>query len=65
MSTISINNGYVRVYPLRVDSTPSNYNSFFPERTGNNSLKSTIIYNDNLNEQEILHNKIHKPHHIL
>ena len=44
MSTISIKNDYVRVYPLRVDATPSNYNSVFPERTGNNSLKSTIIY---------------------
>ena len=36
--------------PLTVDATPLNYNSFFPERTGNNSLKSSYINNDNLKE---------------
>ena len=49
ISTISINQNYVRVYPLTVDATPSNCNSFFPERTGNNSLNSSFINNDNLN----------------
>ena len=29
ISTISINKDYVRVYPLTVDATPLNYNSFF------------------------------------
>ena len=37
------------MYLLTVDATPSNYNSIFPERTGNNSLNSTFINNDNLN----------------
>ena len=49
ISTISINKDYVRVYPLTVDATPLNYKSFFPERTGNNSLNSTFINHDNLN----------------
>ena len=47
--TISIQKNYVRVYPLTVDATPLNYNSFFPERTGNDSLNSTFINNENLN----------------
>ena len=49
ISTISNNKDYVRVYPLTVDETPLNYNSFFPERTGNNSLNSTFTNNENLN----------------
>ena len=40
ISTISINNDYVRMYPLTVGATPLNCNSFFPERTGNKSLNS-------------------------
>ena len=48
ISIFSINKDYVRVYPLTVDATPLNYNSFFPERVGNNSLNSTFINNDNL-----------------
>ena len=49
ISTISFNKGYIRVYPLIVDATPSNYNSFFPGRKGKNSLISTFINNDSLN----------------
>ena len=37
------------MYLLTVDATPLNYNSIFPERTGDNSLNSTFINNDNLN----------------
>ena len=37
------------IYPLIGDATLLNYNSFFRERTGNNSLNSTFIINDNLN----------------
>ena len=48
-STIVIDKDYVRVYPLTVDATPLNYNSFLPERTGNNKLNSTFVNNDNLN----------------
>ena len=46
---IFINKDYVRVYPLTVNATPLNYNSFLPERTGNNSSNSTFINNDYLN----------------
>ena len=49
INTISIHKDYVRVYPFTVDTTPLNYNSIFPERTGNSSLNSTFINNDNLN----------------
>ena len=49
ISTISIHKDYVRVYPLTIDATPLNYNSFFPERAGNNSLNSTFINQANLN----------------
>ena len=48
ISTISINKDYNRVYTITVDATPLNCNSFLPERTGNNSLNSTIINHDNL-----------------
>ena len=48
ISTISFHKNYVRVYPLTIDATPLNYNSFFPKRTGNNSLKTTFINQDNL-----------------
>ena len=49
ISTIFIDKDYIEVYPLTVDSTPLNYNSFFPDRAGNNSLNSTFIQKKNLN----------------
>ena len=49
ISTISILKDYVKVYQLTVDATPLNYNSFFPECAGNNSLNSTFIKQDILN----------------
>ena len=48
-STISINKDYIKVSPLTTDVTPLNYNSFLPDRTGNNSLISTLIQHENLN----------------
>ena len=54
ISTISIHKDYVRVYPLTIDATPLNYNSFFPERTGINSLNSTFMNHDNLNRKRNL-----------
>ena len=47
ISTISTHKDYVRVYPLTINRTPSNYNSFFAERTGNNILNSTLKNQDN------------------
>ena len=49
ISTISINKDYVKVYPLSTDATPLNFNSFLPDRIGNNSLNSTLIQQENLN----------------
>ena len=46
---ISIHKDYVKVYPLTIDTTLLNYNSFFPERAGNKSLNSIFIDQDNLN----------------
>ena len=48
VSSISIHKDYVRVNPLTIDATSLNYNSFFPERAGNNSLNSIFINQDNL-----------------
>ena len=49
ISTISFNKDYVKVNPLTTDATPLNYNSFLPDRIGNNSLNSTLIQQENLN----------------
>ena len=47
--TISKNKDYVKIYPLTTDATLLNYNSILPDRTGNNSLNSTVIQQENLN----------------
>ena len=53
LSSQAINTTSIRkdldINPLIGDATLLNYNSFFRERTGNNSLNSTFIINDNLN----------------
>ena len=49
ISTISIVKDYFKVYPLTTHATPLNYNSFLPNRAGNNSLNSTLIQQENLN----------------
>ena len=46
ISKISIHKDCVKVYPLTIDATPSNYNSFFPERAGKNSLNSIFLNQD-------------------
>ena len=66
ISTISINKDYDRVYPLTVDAKPLNCNSFFPEKTGNNSLNSTFINNDNLNgTRNLTQQDIQTPSHFV
>ena len=47
ISTISIHKDYVKVFPLTIDATPLNYNSFLPD-TQNYSLNSTVIHQENL-----------------
>ena len=46
--TISIHKDYVKIYPLTIDATLLNYNSFHPDRIGNNGLNSTLIQQENL-----------------
>ena len=48
ISTISVHEDYVKVFPLTTDATPLNYNSFLPG-TQNNSLNSTVIQQEKLN----------------
>ena len=48
ISTISIDKDYIKVFPLTIDATPLNYNSFLPDRTANSSLNSTLIQQENL-----------------
>ena len=43
ITTVSIKRNCVRINPLTIDATPSNYNSLFTVRTGNNSLLSTFF----------------------
>ena len=63
---MSIHNDFVRGYPLTVDVTPLNYNSFLPERTGNNSLNSTFINHDNLNgTRSLTQQDIQTPSHFV
>ena len=65
ISTISINKHYMRVYPLTTDATPLNYNSFLPDRTGKNSLNSTLIQQENLNgTRNLTQQDIQTPSHF-
>ena len=48
ISTISFHKDSVKITPLSIDATLSNYNTFLPD-TRNNSLNSTVIHNENLN----------------
>ena len=48
IDTISLHPDYVKIIPLTIDATPSNYNTFLPD-TQNNSLNSTVIHHENLN----------------
>ena len=56
ISTISIHKDYVKLFPLTIDATPLNYNSFLPG-TQNNSLNSTVIQQENLNRSQNLTQK--------
>ena len=66
ISTIFNNKDYVRVHPLTGDATPLNYNSILLERTGSNSLNSTFINNDNLNEtRNLTQQDVKTPQHFV
>ena len=51
--------------PLTIDATPLNYNTFLPD-TRNNSLKSTVIHNENLNgTRSLTQQDIQTPSHFI
>ena len=65
ISTISYHRDYVKVIPLTIDATPLNYNTFLPD-TRNNSLNSTVIYDENLNgTRNLTQQDIQTPSHFI
>ena len=65
ISTISIHKDYVKIIPLTIDATPLNYNSFLLDRQ-NNSLKSTVIHQENLNgTKNLTQQDIQTPSHFI
>ena len=65
-STISIHKDYVKLYPLTVDATTLNYNSFFPDSAGNNSINSTFIDQENSNGlRSLTQQNIQTPSHFV
>ena len=65
ISTISFHKDYAKVIPLTIDATPLNYNTFLPD-TRNNSLNSTVIYNENLNgTRNLTQQDIQTPSHFI
>ena len=51
--TISLHPDYKKIISLTTDATPLNYNSILPD-TQNNSLNSTVINHENINEKRNL-----------
>ena len=49
IGTISIHKDYLKIFPLTIDATPLNHNSFLPDRRQNNSLNSTLVQQKKLN----------------
>ena len=65
ISTISFHKDYIKVTPLTIDATSLNYNTFLPD-TRNNSLNSTVIHNENLNEaRNLTQQDIQRPSHFI
>ena len=63
--TISFHRDYIKVIPLTIDATPSNYITFLPD-TRNNSLNSTVIHNENLNgTRNLTQQDIQTPSHFI
>ena len=67
ISTISIHKDYVKIFPLTIDATSLNYNSFFlPDRRQNNSLNSTHVQQQNLNgTRNLTQQDIQTPSHFI
>ena len=65
ISTIFINKDSVKIYPLTIDATLLNYNSFLLDRLGNNSLNSTLIQQENLyGTRNLTQQDIQTPSHV-
>ena len=55
-----------KVFPLTIDATPLNYNSFLPDRRQNNSLNSTLVKQENLNgTRSLTQQDIQTPSHFI
>ena len=66
IGTISIHKDYVKVFPLTIDATLLNYNSFLPDRRQNNSLNSTLGQHENLNgTRNLTKQDIQTPSHFI
>ena len=66
INLFSIHKNYIKIYPIAVDATPLNYNSFFPDRAGNNSPNSTFIEQENLNgTRNLSQQDIQTPSHFV
>ena len=65
ISTISMNKDSVKIYPLTIDATLFNYNSFLLNRLGNNSLNSTLIQHENFyGTRNLTQQEIQTPSHV-
>ena len=65
ISTISFHKDYIKVTPLTIDATPLDYNTVLPD-TQNNSIKSTVIHNENLNgTRNLTQQDIQTPSHFI
>ena len=66
INTISIHKDNVKVIQFTIDATALNYNSFLPDRRGNNSLNSNIVQQENLNgTRNLTKQDIQTPSHFL
>ena len=66
ISTISIHKDYLKKFPLTIDATLLNYNSFLPIRRQNNSLNSTLVQQEILNgTRNLTQQDIQTPSHFI
>ena len=55
-----------KIFPLTIDATPLNYNSFLPDRRQNNSLNSTLVPEKNLNgTRNLTQQDVQTPSHFI
>ena len=66
INLISIHKDYVKEFPLTIDATPLNYNSFLPNKRQNKSLNSTFLQQENLNgTRSLTQQDIQTPSHFI